>query len=548
MEVVTLPREIIERAERVLEYHRSSKHTPHSARQIRPATELSGLPKAVRSFGDRPRIALPTGLLDIPAASLSLMHDGLAALPESHVRPPQDLKTLATWLFMAYGVVGERKFGIYKYRLRTCPSAGALFPGEIYVAAFGIDGLEPGLWSFNPHKFVLTRLREGPATLAQIKRGRPDLKFLESVPAALLVSTIFWRSAWKYRVRGYRIALEDAGHLTANLVTAANGLGIQTMTRLRMNDNTMRELIGIAPDPDFGTYEAVQAMVVWADDASCPLPGDRGRLASPPPRDLPVIDRQPLSSATAVPYGSIVAAHQDCVAPGIPIREIHPPLTELSPLPPHVHLQEMPMTEQLPYGPSLRQVLLGRRSCRDFVEHSISRNKFLAINQAGFRCGTFLPLYPDGPYSALVRPFWIVHDVTGMTGGVWYYHPPADRWAMLRRGDFRRQTAFMCLEQPGCGNASAVCVMTANLHALMSRAGPDLYRLSHLEAGIAAQRIALAATACQIGSCPVGMFYDEEIRQFLGLHQTGWEVIYCTALGIAAPQTPPPPHPALGIV
>ena len=52
------------------------------------------------------------------------------------------------------------------------------------------------------------------------------------MPAALLVSTIFCRSAWRYRNRGYRYALIDAGHLVQNLVTAANGLGIQTTTRL----------------------------------------------------------------------------------------------------------------------------------------------------------------------------------------------------------------------------------------------------------------------------------------------------------------------------
>ena len=546
MELVTLPREIIERAERVLEYHRASKHTPQSVSQIKPLAELSGQPATARTFCNLPKVSLPTGLLDLPVAALSLMHDGVAALPESHVRPPQDLKTLATWLYMSYGIVAERKFGIYKYRLRTCPSAGGLFPSEIYVAAFGIDGLEPGLWSFNPREFSLAKLREGPATLAQIKRGRPDLEYLKSVPAALLVSSIFWRSAWKYRVRGYRLALLDAGHLIANLVTCANGLGIQTMTRLRMNDNTMRELIGIPLEPDFATYEAVQAMVVWADDASSPLPGARVPGAPPVARDLPPIERQPLSPQF-VPYGSIVAAHQDCVAPGLPIREIRPPLTELSPVPAQVPLHEMPMTEALPHGPSLRQVLLQRRSSRHFIEHSISRNKFLAINQAGFRSGTFVPLFPDGPYPALIRPFWIIHDVTGMNNGIWYYHPPADRWVMLKRGEFRRPTMLMCMQQLCCVNASAVCVMTANLHALMGRAGPDLYRLSHLESGIASQRMALAATATAIGCCPIGQFYDEELRHFLGLQQTGWEVIYCTALGIAAPETQPAPHPALGI-
>lgn len=542
---VALPRDILERVSRVLEYHQASKHTYESVRALKPHTELSTQPAPVRTFPGLPKIALPTGLLDIPVAAMSLMRDGLGALPESHIQPPQDLKTLATWLFMSYGISTEKKFGIYKYRLRTCPSASALFPCEIYVAALGIKGLEPGLYSFNPREFTLTKLREGPETLTQIKRGRPDLAFLKSVPAAVLVSTIFSRSSWKYRARGYRMALLDSGHLVANLVTAANGLGIQTMTRLKMNDNTMRELIGIPLDPDFGTFEAVQAMVVWADDASSPI--DRGgQGAAAPPVNLPDIERQPLASET-VPYGSITAVHYDVVKPGIPLRQIHPPLTELSPLPAEHPMQEVPIIADPGGSVSLRQVLLKRRSSRDLLQNSIPRDKFLAINQAAFRTGTFLPLYPDGPHLALVRPFWIVNEVTGVYSGVWYYHPPADRWVLLRRDNFRRHAAFICLEQARCGNASALCLMTANLQVLMQGAGPDVYRLAHLEAGIAGQRLALAAAACGLGSCGIGSFYDDEIRIFLGLQQTGWECLYATAIGATAPETEPPAHPGLGI-
>ena len=539
--LVPLPRDVLERAERVLEYHRASKHTYESIRRLAPQTELSGQPKSYSTFPGLPRQSLPTGLLDLPVAALSLMREGLGALPDSYIRPPQDLKTLATWLFMGYGINVERRFGIYKYRLRTCPSGSALFPCEIYVAAFGIEGLDPGLYSFNPREFALTKLREGGATLSQIKRGRPELGFLKNVPAALLVSTIYWRSAWKYRLRGFRIALQDAGHLVANLVAAANGLGIQTMARLKMNDNTMRELIGIAQEPDFGSFEPVQAMVVWADDALHPLVKEaEGRAAMTP------IARAPLST-TCVPYGSVMATHYDCVAPGVPIREIRPPFTELSPLPAEHPLQEVPITEPLTGGPSLRQALLGRRSSREFIHHGIPRNRFLAMNQAAFRTGTFIPLHPDGPHPGLVRPFWIIHDVTGITPGIWYYHAPADRWALLKRGDFRDQSRYMCCEQPRCGNSSALCVMVANLPLLMQGAGPDVYRLAHLEAGIAGQRLALAGAACGIGSCGVGSFYDDEVRQFLGLLQTGWEPIYCVAVGITAPESQPPAHPGLGV-
>lgn len=548
--VVTLPREILERVERVLEYHQSTKHTYESVRQLTPRAQLSDQPGAYRTYPGLPKVSLPTGLLDLPVASLALMREGVAALPESHVAPPQDLKTLATWLYMAYGISAERRFGIYKYRLRTCPSASALYPCEIYVAALAIAGIEPGLYAFNPLEFTLTKLREGADTLAHIKRGRPDLAFLKSVPAAVLVSTNFARSSWKYNARGYRVALVDAGHLIANIVTTANGLGITTMARLQMNDSTMRELIGIAPDADYGTLEAVQAMVVWADDLSEASKGEgspAGAPLPPPPRRLPPVERPPLAPNIET-FDSIVSVHYDCMKPGIPVREIRPPLTELSPLPANHPMHEVLITEEPPRGPSMREVLLKRRSSRDFTSQSLPRNKFLAINQGAFRTGTFVPLYPDGPHVALVRPFWVIHDVSGVTPGVWYYHPPADKWTMLRGGDFRRHSAFVCLEQQRCGNASALCLMAVNLHALMNTAGPDLYRLAHLEAGIVGQRLALSAWACGIGTCGIVSMYDDEVRQFLGLHQTGWEIVYATALGFTAPPgAEPPPHPGLGI-
>jgi SagB-type dehydrogenase family enzyme len=544
--LITLSKEILERVDRVLDYHRATKHTPDSVRALKPQNMLADQPAPIRTFPGRPKVILPTGLLDMAVAALSLMREGLAALPDSHVQPPQDLKTIATWLYMAAGVSAERKIGSVKYRLRTYPSGSALYPSEIYLAAFAIDGLKPGLYSFNPWEFSLTELRDGPETLAQIKRGRPDLAFLKSVPAALLISSIYCRSAFKYRARGFRVAAQDAGHLIANLVAAANGLGIQTMTRLKMNDNTMRELIGIAYEPDFGSFEAVQAMVVWADSATSPIDQTASGPGAAPLGVLPPIERTPLSPS-AVSYGSIVAAHYDCVAPGVPLRDIRPPFTELSPLPPTHPLQEMTIVDDLFGGPSIRQVLLGRRSSRDFQRRGISRDRFLAVNLSAFRTGTFLPLHPDGPQPGLIRPFWVIHEIAGITPGVWYYNPRTDRWGLLKPGDFRAHSRMMCLEQPKCGNAAAVCLMTANLHAVMQGSGPDAYRLAQLEAGIAGQRLSLAAGACGIGSCGIGSFYDDEIRQFLGLQQGAWEPLYVTALGVTAAVTELPAHPGLGI-
>ena len=140
-------------------------------------------------------------------------------------------------------------------------------------------------------------------------------------------------------------------------------------------------------------------------------------------------------------------------------------------------------------------------------------------------------MFPDGPQVACVRPFWIVQDVAGMDKGIWYYHPPADSWSVLNQGQYRREAKYIAGDREAFGDASAVCIMIANLHVLMTQGGPDAYRLAHLEAGLAGQRLYLAATSLNVACLASQDFYDEECRTFLGLSKTGWEVLSVVALG-----------------
>ncbi len=525
-----LSHEIQERVSHVLDFHRSSKLTRAS-----PSTSLDAAhqPSLHRQFDAAPKVALSTNLMDISASTLELMNLGLDALPDSYVRPTQNLRTLSSWLFYAAGVTKTIPAGDRKIQLRSSQSCGRCYPCEIYVAAFGIEGLDPGLYHLSLREFALRKLRGGEETLWQIKRGRPDLEFLKTVPAVLLVSTNLWRSAWKYGKRGYRLALLDAGHQTESVTLAARGLGIQTIVRMRMAEGSMRELIGIPPNADFGSLEPVQSMVVWADEAVHPLV--LPKLTASPPVPTPIA-RPPLS-AKVVSFGSIAAVHTDCTASGVVIREIRPPVTELSPLPPTVHVQTFPETEDCE-NQTLRQAILGRRSPLDFVERSISRDALSRIVRVSFRGGSYYPLFPDGPHAGLVRPFWIVHDVNGMEPGIWYYHPPKDQWSLLRTGHCRKECRHMSGDQDLCGNASAVCFMATNLSATMNEAGPDCYRIAHLESGLMAHRMAIVAQAIGLGCSGISQYFDEEVRHFLGIDRTNWEIIYAAALGYpAVPQS-----------
>ena len=98
-----LPREILDRVERVSDYHRSTKLTPESVRANPTLLDPATKPNPYRRFQGLPIVQLPTKLLDAPTPSLSLLGRGLEAVA-GQLRPPQDLRTLASWLFLADGL------------------------------------------------------------------------------------------------------------------------------------------------------------------------------------------------------------------------------------------------------------------------------------------------------------------------------------------------------------------------------------------------------------------------------------------------------------
>jgi hypothetical protein len=181
-----LPEDIVQRVERVLSYHRASKldgNQPKRQLQLDPSSR----PPTHRTFEQASKIPLLTTLLDASTPAIAVLENGRDALPDSQMSPPQDLKTLSTWLFMSDGMIPIRRNNKIIGYERTCPSSGATAPCEIYVAAFAIEGLEPGLYDFSAREFSLRKIRDGYEALSLLKRGRPDLDFLKTTPGVILV-------------------------------------------------------------------------------------------------------------------------------------------------------------------------------------------------------------------------------------------------------------------------------------------------------------------------------------------------------------------------
>lgn len=161
---------------------------------------------------------------------------------------PVGVDDIATLLHAAYGLTaGERaaddEEGLYP-ALRTVPSGGALFPLELYLLAFSIEGLAPGLYHYHPPKHALEEL-----VLAEL-RGRVRDAIAQPELAAdaaclIVVSAVFWRSRFKYGLRGYRFALLEAGHVGQNVLLAAAALGLRACPFAGFYDRRLDRLLDL---------------------------------------------------------------------------------------------------------------------------------------------------------------------------------------------------------------------------------------------------------------------------------------------------------------
>lgn len=131
-----------------------------------------------------------------------------------------DPVTLATLLDAAYGVRGGSR--------RTVPSAGALYPLELFVAARAVSRIEPGVYRYDAREHDLQRHDAGDPWPA-LEAACPLEGLLAGGAAAVLILGVFGRTRCKYGQRGYRFALLEAGHVAQNALLAAAALDVPAL-------------------------------------------------------------------------------------------------------------------------------------------------------------------------------------------------------------------------------------------------------------------------------------------------------------------------------
>lgn len=145
------------------------------------------------------------------------------------------LDHLAHVLFAAQGITRQNRY-------RTVPSAGALYPLEVYVVSGKVQGLEAGLYAYRPHGHELVQVAAGDLRQALARHCYGQMWVAEA-QAVLVISAVYERVTGKYGSRGERYAHIEAGCAAQNVSLAGYSLGLGSTVVGAFNDGEVAELI-----------------------------------------------------------------------------------------------------------------------------------------------------------------------------------------------------------------------------------------------------------------------------------------------------------------
>jgi SagB-type dehydrogenase family enzyme len=156
---------------------------------------------------------------------------------------------------LLYGMSGLTRI-FPQFEFRTVPSAGGLYPIEIYPIINNVEGIDHGVYHYNIPNHSLELLKEGD-TRAQVAKACLDQKMAFRSAVNFVWTAVIERSKWKYLQRCYRYLYLDAGHIGQNFYLVAEALGLGACTIGAIFDDDLNELLGIDGISETAIYVGV---------------------------------------------------------------------------------------------------------------------------------------------------------------------------------------------------------------------------------------------------------------------------------------------------
>jgi SagB-type dehydrogenase family enzyme len=148
---------------------------------------------------------------------------------------PLTLAEVSQLLWAAQGITSPRG-------LRTAPSAGALYPLEIYIVAVNVDALPDGVYHYRPlrHEVVCVIKGDKRIELCAAALGQTSVR---NAAAVIVFAAVYERTTVKYGERGIHYVHMETGHAAQNVFLQAVPLNLGTVVIGAFNDDEMRKVL-----------------------------------------------------------------------------------------------------------------------------------------------------------------------------------------------------------------------------------------------------------------------------------------------------------------
>jgi SagB-type dehydrogenase family enzyme len=485
------------------DYHEATKHTVERLTADRRSLDWANMPEPFRHYEGAPLLDLPAGIPPPVPGSAATAAEFLSQL-----------------LFYSVSISATKiaPSGM-RYALRVNPSSGNLHPTEFHFATRGLGDWPDGLYHYRASSHEAERRAAGDfvtpvlaATLAPWSRN---------ARLVFVLTSIFWREAWKYRSRAYRYCCHDIGHAWESLAQAARALGCETHTYGHFLDAQLRRALNAAGDEE--------PMLIVA------MMGGPAAPAENQPPQLEWFGGEPnVLSRETIAYPLLDGIHRATMLSEslAPVRQPPPPAQGVG----AVVLPE-PATGGLPFAEVVRR----RRSALDFQPQApampLIHLSALLLSALQRHTCDFEADLTGMPSSRFVSLYLYVHSVEGLERGVYRHWPAGHTLEPLLPGDHRVAAAGLSLGQELAGNCAVAFSMVADLERATGAHCDRGYRYVHFEAGAIGQRLYLGAERFGWQATGIGAFYDDAVHHYLRLSPEQGQVIYHFAVGRAVADT-----------
>ncbi|MEW6568918.1 MAG: SagB/ThcOx family dehydrogenase [Chloroflexota bacterium] len=145
------------------------------------------------------------------------------------------LEEIGQLLWAAQGITDPRGF-------RTAPSAGALYPLEIYVVR------AEGVTHYDPAEHALAAVKDGDLR-HELSAAALGQQAVAQAPLVLVITAVYERTEAKYGAeRAPRYVQLEAGHAGQNILLQAVALGLGAVPIGAFDDGEVQRVLGLPAD------------------------------------------------------------------------------------------------------------------------------------------------------------------------------------------------------------------------------------------------------------------------------------------------------------